>query len=299
MSPSSPVNPSLKVALLSYADITPAGRSIIAHSKKHTAWFDKYGVPWSAQWQVAVMVSNGKKKWEDITEQSIQALSGTNSIVGPKALRVLFPNERQRAPGDLARSRLGSPYVELDREEAALDKGTLETLGLCPPSDDSKDLKMGTWWGGRIEQRAVMVKTTTAPKSFCNGAPASNISWGIRLFHHAMKGKSCRFTRKFGSRRFIQLAIPDLKKLTPGERISLKMELLKPHILHGRIFRAFSTHDGTVRLIETDEDHERVARHEVGDSRRLSFRGFLDWFNPLERNDSQASYCKAGISTCF
>ncbi|KAG8896545.1 hypothetical protein FRC00_005752 [Tulasnella sp. 408] len=276
----------------SQREMKPADRSIIAHSKMHTAWFDKYGVPWSAQWQVAVMVSNGKKKWEDITEQNIRALSGTNSIVGPKVLRVLFPDERQQAPGDSARSRLGNPYVELDREEAALDKGTLETLGLCPPSDDTTDLRVGTWWGGRIEQRAVMVKNTTAPKSFCNGAPASNISWSIRLFHHDMKGKSCRFTRKFGSRRFIQLAIPDLKKLTPGERNSLKKELLKPHLLHGRTFRAFSAHDGTVRLIETDEDYERVARPEVGDSRRLSFRKFLDWFNPLERNSNQASHRK-------
>ncbi|KAG9040385.1 hypothetical protein FS837_000718 [Tulasnella sp. UAMH 9824] len=141
----------------SRGDITLADRSIIAHSKKHTEWFDKYGVPWSAQWQVAVMVSNGKKKWEDITEQSIQELSGNNSTVGPKVLRVLFPNERQRAPGDLARCRLGNPYVELDREEAALDKETLETLGLCSPSDNTTDLRMGTWWGGRIEQRAVML----------------------------------------------------------------------------------------------------------------------------------------------
>ncbi|KAG9048971.1 hypothetical protein FS837_011522 [Tulasnella sp. UAMH 9824] len=290
MSHSSPVNPSLKSVLQPYFDIAPASFSVIVHSKMHNEWFDKYDVPWSAQWQLAVMDSNGKKKLEDITEQDIQELSGTNTVVGPKVLRILFPNEGRRAPGDPARSRLGNPFVELDREEAALNKGAFDTLGLCSRSDDTADLGMGTWWGGRIEQRAVMVKNTTAPKSMCNGDPASNISWGIRLFHHAVKGKSCRFTRKFGSRRFIQLAIPDFKKLTREERNSLKKELFKPHLLHGRIFRAFSAHDGTVRLIETDEDYERVARPEVGDSRRLSFRKFLDWFNPLERNATQASH---------
>ncbi|KIO18946.1 hypothetical protein M407DRAFT_11625 [Tulasnella calospora MUT 4182] len=225
---------------LSRRDIAPADCSIIAHSAEHTAWFDKYGVPWSAQWQVAVMVSNEKKEWEEITEQYIQALSGTNYRVGPKVLGVLFRNERQRAPSAPAQNRLGNPYFELDKEEAALDKGTFETLGLCSQSDDTTELSMGSWWGGRIEQRAVMVK---GPKSICNG---SKTSWNIQLFHQAMRGKSCRFTRKFGSRRFIQLGIPDLKDLTSEERNSLKEKLIKRHILNGRIFRAFFADGGTL-----------------------------------------------------
>ncbi|KAG8901722.1 hypothetical protein FRC01_009765 [Tulasnella sp. 417] len=273
--------------------------SIIAHSKRHTEWFDKYGVPWSVQWQVAVMVSSGMKEWDRITEKDIQALSGKNSVVGPKVLGVLFPDERQRTPANLAQNRLGNLYLELEKEEESLNRGSLETLGLSPQPDNATELRMGTWWGGRIEQRAVIVQTETrqSPKSICNGAPAPKISWKIQLRHQAMRGKSCRFTRKFGSRRFIQLGIPDLKKLTPRERNSLKKVLLKPHLLLGRIFCAFSAHDGTVRLVETDEDYERSARREAGDLRRLSFRKFLDWFNPLERNAAQASYLNNGRLT--
>ncbi|KAG8918399.1 hypothetical protein FRC01_001877, partial [Tulasnella sp. 417] len=273
--------------------------SIIAHSKRHTEWFDKYGVPWSVQWQVAVMVSSGMEEWDRITEKDIQALSGKNSVVGPKVLGVLFPDERQRTPASLAQNRLGNLHLELDKEEESLNRGSLETLGLCPQPDNATELRMGTWWGGRIEQRAVIVQTETrqSPKSICNGAPAPEISWKIQLRHQAMRGKSCRFTRKFGSRRFIQLGVPDLKKLTPRERDSLKKELLKSHLLLGRIFRAFSAHDGMIRLVETDEDYERSARREAGDLRRLSFRKFLDWFNPLERNAAQASYRNNGRLT--
>ncbi|KAG8899016.1 hypothetical protein FRC00_002045 [Tulasnella sp. 408] len=137
--------------------LTRAQCSIIGHSDKHTDWFDKYGVPWSAQWQIAVLVSNKWKEWEQITEQDVKALSGTNSIVGPKILGVLFPDDRRRASDNQTPSCLGNLYVELDREEAALNKGTLETLGLSSQSEDTTHLSIGTWWGGRIEQRAVLV----------------------------------------------------------------------------------------------------------------------------------------------
>ncbi|KAG8910793.1 hypothetical protein FRC01_006123 [Tulasnella sp. 417] len=140
----------------SRTDLMPA-HSIIAHQDRHTDWFDKYGVPWSAQWQIGVLVSTGRKTWDQITEQDIKALSGANSMVGPKVLGVLFPDQRQRARSNPARSRLGNLYNELDREEAALDKGTFETLGLYPQAEDSTQLSMGTWWGGKIEQRAVML----------------------------------------------------------------------------------------------------------------------------------------------
>ncbi|KAG8952307.1 hypothetical protein FRC04_004735 [Tulasnella sp. 424] len=274
----------------SLKDLAPTHCFVIAHSEKHAAWFDKHGVPWSAQWQIAVLLSkpesNRKLKWEDISEKKVQALSGTNSVVGPKVLSVLFDRVRRRASGLLTQGR--NPYVELDREEAALDKGTYETLGLSPSSEDDTELAMGTWWGGRVEQRAVMVNlgVDEPRKSMCSGANRSpKVRWAIRLHQQEMRGKSCRFARKFGSRRFIQLKIPELR--SQAERDSLQEELLKPFLLHGRIFRAFSTHDGTVRLVETDENVGRVPRPEFGDSRRSSFLDFLDWFNPLEQNAHQ------------
>lgn len=248
-----------------------------------------------------MLVSKGALEWNNLTEQKVQALSGTNSIVGPKVSSVLFPGSRRRSSGLLVQGR--NPYYELDREEAALDKGTLETLGLCAPSDRDAGLDMGGWWGGRVEQRAVMKNLgvdSTRPSSMCNGAnPPPKIRWSIQLHPQEMRGKSCRFTRKFGSRRFIQLKVPDLR--TQAERDSLLEELLKPHLLHGRIFRAFSTHDGTIRLVETDENVGRVARPEVGDSRRLSFLQFLDWFNPLKQNAHQVCswrrYYRPGLLT--
>lgn len=291
---------SLKFGLRFYTVLTSAQCSIIEHSDKHANWFDKYGVPWSAQWHIAVLLSNKRKEWDQITEKDIKALSGTNTIVGPKIPGVLFPNDRRRALDNRTPSRLGDLYVELDKEEAALNKGSLETLGLSSQSEDTTHLSIGTWWGGRIEQRAVIVRSNahvTPHPSMCRGAPPPKTCWSIQLRHQAIRGKSCRFTRQFGSRRFIQLGLPE--DLTQDERSSLKEELLKPYLLHGRVFRAFSAQDGTVRLVETDENVGRIARPEAGDSRRLSFRQFLDWFNPLERNAAQASYiCNGSLACC-
>ncbi|KAG9019609.1 hypothetical protein FRB90_012455 [Tulasnella sp. 427] len=269
----------------SLRELTPSHCSIIVHSEKHVRWFDQYDVPWSAQWQIGVLISKGSLQWQDITEQKVQALSGTNTAIGPKVSSVLFPNTRRR-PAIHVQGR--NPYVELDREEAGLDKGTYETLGLSAPSEEDKEISMGTWWGGRVEQRAVMVNLGVDKErtSMCRGAlPPPKIRWTIKLHQLEMRGKSCRFTRKFGSRRFIQLKVPELR--TQAERDSLLDELLKPHLIHGRVFRAFSTHDGTVRLVETNENVGRVARPDLGDWRRLSFLDFLDWFNPLASNAHQ------------
>ncbi|KAG9019610.1 hypothetical protein FRB90_012456 [Tulasnella sp. 427] len=126
-----------RTPLVNLEDLTPSRCVIIAHSSRHVGWFDKHDVPWSAQWQIAFLLSNGRLTWDDITEEHIRALSGTNALVGPNVSTVL--------------SGRG-----LDLEEAALDKGTLETLGLRPPSSDDEELAMGTWWGGKVEQRAVL-----------------------------------------------------------------------------------------------------------------------------------------------
>ncbi|KAG8952306.1 hypothetical protein FRC04_004734 [Tulasnella sp. 424] len=280
-------------------DLASSHCFVLAHSDKHVAWFDKHDVPWSAQWQIAVLLSEGSLEWENILEEKVRALSGTNSVVGPKVSSVLFDRACRRTAGLLTQER--NPYIELDREEAALDKGTFETLGLSRSPEDDTELVMGTWWGGKVEQRAVMVNLDEGRKSMCSGAnPSSKARWRIRLLRQEVRGKSCRFTRKFGSRRFIQLKIPKLQ--SQAERDSLQEELVKPFLLHGRVFRAFSAHDGTVRLVETDENVGRGARPEVGDSRRLPFIEFLDWFNPLEKNAQQiiskwSARFKLGLST--
>lgn len=219
--------------------------------------------------------------WADITEKKILSLTGTNAESGPKVGPAFFAaSGRGFSPSFPTPGQ--NPWVELDREQGPGSE--LWTLGL---QGDPSDPEIGESWGGRVEQRAVLSRIQQPP-SLCRPSHEQQ-RFAVVLQQHAVRSKSYRLARKFGSRRLIQLKLPDLTKINDDERSAIGGILQRGFLINGRIFRAFSGSDGGVYLIETDENFDRKPVAVMGDNRRLSFFKFVEWFNPMDQNGSQVS----------
>ncbi|KAG8979723.1 hypothetical protein FRB94_010185 [Tulasnella sp. JGI-2019a] len=256
----------------------------LAHSQAHQELFDRLEISWSVQWQIGVLLTTGFIKWPDVTQEKLERLVGKNVDAGPK-VRAMFLRHAVKPchPGLVPPQR--NPWTELDKEDDP--SNSLRMLGL---EDDSRDSeKMGSWWGGIIEQRAVLVKVKPPPSlvQTSKHAAASYREYRIELRQQEIRSKSHRIARRFGSRRLIQLKLPDLTKAKDQDRAIIAKLLQKGFLLHGRIFRAFSGHDGSIHLIETNENFGRRSVANMGDSRRMSFVDFIQWFNPMSLNSRQ------------
>lgn len=155
--------------------------------------------------------------------------------------------------------------VELDREQEAILEHEDRGLGL-KGEWRGKD----NWYGGRIQQIAKMefVQDTN--------------SFIIRLEKMQMT-RSHRFARFLGSRRLLQMK-------NSGDRRDIALErkfLMQRFILCGRVFVPFSSKDGKVYLMETNDDYERTPSDAEGDQHRLSLEEFVQWHNPMSLNQRQ------------
>ena len=260
--------------------------AVIAHSPKHQKWFDKHQIPWAAQYLTAVYLTAGLAKWDEITETTILQMKGdgTNTSAGPLVRAVLRPQSQPTSQATQARRS----WLELDKEDAAFTAGSHANLGLIPTLDGKET--MGSWWAGRVEQR-VKLYAELPTTSMINGASPTPI-FTFRLQPHETKGKSYRLSRKFGSRRLLQVSLPETRRWTYSQKRALEVTLRKGILLMGRVFRAICYKDGTVRLVETDENVDRDSNPDMGDMRRLSFFGTTNWFNPLATNSNQV--CGSG-----
>ena len=132
------------------------------------------------------------------------------------------------------------------------------------------------WYGGRIQQVATLLKPQVRSVNGC--------AYTIRL--EAMeKRRSHRFARFCGSRRILQIRIPE--KLIFEEVTQLKEFFQQRFVLCGRIFVPFYAKDNSLYLVETNEDWERQSREAFGDQHRKSFTEFVNWHNPPECNQKQ------------
>jgi RNA-dependent RNA polymerase len=258
-------------------DSTPA--CIIAHSRKHVAMFDRLNICWAVQWQIGVLLSSRHISWDDISEEKLRDLQGDNTTAGPKVSSLLLESQISISP------RANIPWIELDKEAKALGQKRHENLGLTHV--DTQEAHIGQWWGGRVEQVAVLrrVEKKRNPlviRSKDNEPPPE---YTVELRQHRVHGKSHRFARRWGSRRFIQLRLPD--PLFQNDRTHLQAYLNQPFILHGRIFRAFFASEGVVHLVETSENWQRASIGGMGDNDRISLHEFLNWHIPLSLNSEQ------------
>jgi RNA-dependent RNA polymerase len=95
--------------------------------------------------------------------------------------------------------------------------------------------------------------------------------------------RSHRFARFLGSRRLLQIKLSASRRDVAHER----QFLLQKFVLCGRVFIPFSTKDGKVYLMETDENYERSAVPIQGDHYRISLQDFVRWHNPMDFNRNQ------------
>ena len=126
------------------------------------------------------------------------------------------------------------------------------------------------WYGGRIQQ---VVRLEEANEG----------SFRLVLAKMEMR-KSCRAARFLGSRRMLQVSIPQNVVNNRGD--DLRAFFKQKFILCGRVFVAFLPKDKKVFLMEIPEDYERGGRV-PGDERRITLTDFIAWHNSMERNGAQ------------
>ncbi|KAL4242442.1 RNA-dependent RNA polymerase [Abortiporus biennis] len=126
------------------------------------------------------------------------------------------------------------------------------------------------WYGGRLQQCArVTIPTDASPDT----------PFRLTLEKIEMK-KSHFFGRKLGSRHLLQFKLVD--------KVEDAMDFMsQKFVLCGRIFVAFGIKDGTVHLIETNENYGRKSSIAQGDHYRMAFMDFINWFNPMHLNGSK------------
>ena len=160
---------------------------------------------------------------------------------------------------------------ELDREQAAILENDGRGLGLLGEWHGQEN-----WYGGRIQQVARLSKSAI-----------TGCSYKVHL--EAMeKRRSHRFARFCGSRRILQIRVPE--KLIYQEAAQLKEFFQQRFVLCGRIFVPFHVKDTSLYLVETNEDWERRSQEAFGDQYRRSFSEFINWHNPPRYNHEQVSF---------
>lgn len=126
------------------------------------------------------------------------------------------------------------------------------------------------WYGGRIQQVGRLYKEENK----------------ITIKLEAMEmQRSHRFARYCGSRRILQIRIPD----DIGDSADVRKFLCQKFVLCGRVFIAFHSKEGSVYMVETNENYQRQTRNDFGDQRRQSLFDFINWHNPIELNKKQVS----------
>ncbi|KAF8167315.1 RNA dependent RNA polymerase-domain-containing protein [Crassisporium funariophilum] len=234
---------------------------VIAHCDETQQLLDENCICWGTQYELARGVCTGAWTWADVREHVVN-LVGDNAHVAPKVHIVM--RGRQASSVDRANLFL---WQELDREQAAIDEGKSRGLGLMGEWKGVPE-----WYGGQIQQLARLVKVGDSMKV---------------LLEPMEKRRSHRFARFYGSRRFLQLRIPD--DLLKTQNKAVKEFLVAKFILCGRVFVPFHSKDGGLYMVETNEDFGRQSQRWCSDHHRLSYRDFINWHNPLfmKKNASQ------------
>ncbi|KAF8079235.1 RNA dependent RNA polymerase-domain-containing protein [Lyophyllum atratum] len=234
-------------------DLTP---SIIAHNAEVQSLLDKADIAWGVQYEIARGISREYWTWADV-KPKVEKLRGLNQDVAYKVSSIMLDQPQKLS--DLA------IWKEFDREQAAIIENQGRGLGLRGTWYDEPD-----WYGGKIQQLARL-----APH---------NGSYKVHL-DLVEKRRSYRLARFLGSRRILQLRIPD--DMAKKESPAIKEFLLQKFILCGRVFVPFFAKEGGVYLVETDEDFERRPKVSFGDNHRMSLKAIVNWHNALELNVNQ------------
>lgn len=228
----------------------------IAHDTRIQALLDKEHISWGVQFELARGVTTSQWTWEQV-ESKIGGLTGPSAKAAYRVRSVML-NIPQKS-SDL------TLWEELDREQLAIIENRGRGLGLMGEWQGERD-----WHGGQIQQLGRLVNYQKTFK--------------IQL-EPMEKRRSHRFARYLGSRRMIQLRIPD--ELVLKELPDVRAYLSSKFVLCGRIFVPLHAKDNSVYLVETNEDYERRPGSWCGDEHRHPFANIISWHNPLNLNKKQ------------
>lgn len=248
---------------------------IVAFSPAHQQYFDRH-LPWGAQWEIARLVSSKRLKYDDISMQSLTVLHGKdNQSAAAEIERILCSSTFDTQNESVYRTYFAKellvhdPWAELDLEEKRLKEDSLSGLGCKGLYND--------WYGGKIAFTARVKKEEER-------------SYFLQLEQPELS-TSTRFARRWGSRRFIRVRIPD--DLLHAKNNDLITFFKQDFVIHGRIFRSLYSKEHTVFLVELAERTPDGITRNPDLTGCLSFPVFLEWHNPMHLNKSQtlAKWC--------
>ncbi|TFK66173.1 hypothetical protein BDN72DRAFT_158598 [Pluteus cervinus] len=235
---------------------------VIAHDSQAQRALDENQIPWGVQWELARGVTLGAWRWADVMKK-LHLFRGTNSAeTAYKVVAVML--DLPLPPNTQAAHVI---WKELDREQAAIMENRDRGLGLMGMWHGETD-----WYGGQVQQLARVVK--------------DGKGYSIQL-QCMEKRRSHRFARYLGSRRILQLRVPD--DLVNRENKVVRLWLQRKFILCGRVFVPFHSKEGNAYLMETNENYDRSSAEWAGDQYRHSFANFINWHNPLHLNEQAIS----------
>ncbi|KAF9011305.1 RNA dependent RNA polymerase-domain-containing protein [Cyathus striatus] len=232
-------------------------KKIIAHCDETQKLLDEKQIAWGVQYELARGITHGRWTWKDV-RMNLHQLTGTNAEAAHRVFSVM---RGSKAPNGSTSTI--SLWRELDREEKAILENRSRGLGLMGPWEGHSD-----WHGGQIQQIARLVKDGDLYKI---------------ILERMESKRSYRFARFYGSRRILQLKIPDA---VVNEK-SLKEFLQHKFVLCGRVFVPYHVKDGKLYLVEIKDDKYRQPQEWCGDLHRLSFADFCNWHNPIVLNFEQ------------
>ncbi|KAH9486232.1 RNA-dependent RNA polymerase 1 [Psilocybe cubensis] len=207
-------------------------------------------IAWGTQYELARGVANGAWTWANVRE-NIAKLQGKSADSAYRVRSVLRGQENM-----LKESIDLSLWQELDREQDAIFENQGAGLGLNQSNQN--------WYGGQIQQLARLI--------------GENGNYKI-ILEPMEKRRSHRFARFYGSRRFLQLRIPE--QTLQKESHQVVKFLTRSFVLCGRIFVPFHSKEGSLYMVETDQNYGRLSMDFFGDQYRMPFCKFINWHNPL------------------
>ncbi|KAI0372068.1 hypothetical protein BV20DRAFT_1065820 [Pilatotrama ljubarskyi] len=266
---------------------------VVANAGHYQHFIDR--LAWGAQWEFARYINTGF----DVTFLDIPKLVGlselsTNATAAPE-VKKLVERTKKAVPQSAGQADPASdeytaayarelsaklPWNELDKEEEILRDHPLGGLG-C--NHDKPFLANDPdWYGGKVHFTAQLHKERRG-------------EYRLNLDRPAL-GSSNRFTRRFGSRRFIRVRVPK-GLLWEAKGDELPEYFKRPFIVGNAVFRAFYAKEQNVFLFRTNEavlrhggnygvvpsaPGSKMAREEY------SLLDLIKWHNDLELNADQA-----------
>ncbi|KAK0185175.1 RNA dependent RNA polymerase-domain-containing protein, partial [Armillaria mellea] len=244
--------------------------NIVAHDLAVQRLFDDQKISWGVQWELARGVSTGSWTWDEVKDKllSSASLRGTEEEVLFKVASIM----KNLPFGGLLEYRIGFvfwPGMRLEQLALMENRGR----GLGPMGDFQGETH---WYGGQIQQIGHLIQVKKEEKK----------DFEVEMQPLEMC-KSTRFTRYLGSRRVFQIRVSDNLLMNEKTETEVRDFLARKFVICGRVFVPWVAKEGSLYLVEGNEDYKRTGQEWCGDQYRLSYPAILEWHNPALLNSKQ------------